>query len=400
MELKNKTIILGVSGCIAVHKSLDVASQLVKQRASVHVVMTSNATRMVQPIQFQVISRNPVLLNLYDSKDDWQPPHISLADLADLLVVAPATANIVGKIANGIADDALSTVAISVHCPILLAPAMNSYMYQNAFVEKNLQKLRKNGINLIEPASGLLACGHEGIGRLEEVDVILERITSVLATKRDLVGKKVIVTAGPTREHIDPIRFITNRSSGRMGYAIAEMATARGAEVTLISGKTHLEIPAHLEFRQVETTAEMRKAILDDFDTTDVVIMSAAVSDYRPSEYSSVKIKKTEESMTISLSRNVDILSDLSDRKDPDQLLVGFAAETDNILQNAQQKLVTKNLDLIIANDVSAEGAGFEVDTNIVSIIDSKGKCDQLPLMSKSDIADQILNRIVQLFQK
>jgi len=400
LELKNKTIILGVSGCIAVHKSLDVASQLVKQGASVHVVMTSNATRMVQPIQFQVISRNPVLLNLYDSKDDWQPPHISLADLADLLVVAPATANIVGKIANGIADDALSTVAISVHCPVLLAPAMNSYMYQNAFVKKNLQKLRKNGINLIEPASGLLACGHEGIGRLEEVDVILERIASVLATKRDLVGKKVIVTAGPTREHIDPIRFITNRSSGRMGYAIAEMATARGAEVTLISGKTHLEIPAHLEFRQVETAAEMRKAILDDFDTTDVVIMSAAVSDYRPSEYSSVKIKKTEEPMTISLSRNVDILSDLSDRKDPDQLLVGFAAETDNILQNAQQKLVTKNLDLIIANDVSAEGAGFEVDTNIVSIIDSKGKCDQLPLMSKSDIADQILNRIVQLFQK
>ena len=400
MELKNKTIILGVSGCIAVHKSLDVASQLVKQGASVHVVMTSNATRMVQPIQFQVISRNPVLLNLYDSTDDWQPPHISLADLADLLVVAPATANIVGKIANGIADDALSTVAISVHCPVLLAPAMNSYMYQNAFVKKNLQKLRKNGINLIEPANGLLACGHEGIGRLEEVDVILERIASVLATKRDLVGKKVIVTAGPTREHIDPIRFITNRSSGRMGYAIAEMATARGAEVTLISGKTHLEIPAHLEFRQVETAAEMRKAILDDFDTTDVVIMSAAVSDYRPSEYSSVKIKKTEEPMTISLSRNVDILSDLSDRKDPDQLLVGFAAETDNILQNAQQKLVTKNLDLIIANDVSAEGAGYEVDTNIVSIIDSKGKCDQLPLMSKSDIADQILNRIVQLFQK
>ena len=400
MELKNKTIILGVSGCIAVHKSLDVASQLVKQGASVHVVMTSNATRMVQPIQFQVISRNPVLLNLYDSKDDWQPPHISLADLADLLVVAPATANIVGKIANGIADDALSTVAISVHCPVLLAPAMNSYMYQNAFVKKNLQKLRKNGINLIEPANGLLACGHEGIGRLEEVDVILERIASVLATKRDLVGKKVIVTAGPTREHIDPIRFITNRSSGRMGYAIAEMATARGAEVTLISGKTHLEIPAHLEFRQVETAAEMRKAILDDFDTTDVVIMSAAVSDYRPSEYSPVKIKKTEEPMTISLSRNVDILSDLSDRKDPDQLLVGFAAETDNILQNAQRKLVTKNLDLIIANDVSAEGAGFEVDTNIVSIIDSKGKCDQLPLMSKSDIADQILDRIVQLFQK
>ncbi|MEC9257189.1 MAG: bifunctional phosphopantothenoylcysteine decarboxylase/phosphopantothenate--cysteine ligase CoaBC [Candidatus Poribacteria bacterium] len=400
MELKNKTIILGVSGCIAVHKSLDVASQLVKQGASVHVVMTSNATRMVQPIQFQVISRNPVLLNLYDSKDGWQPPHISLADLADLLVVAPATANIVGKIANGIADDALSTVAISVHCPILLAPAMNSYMYQNAFVEKNLQKLRKNGINLIEPASGLLACGHEGIGRLEEVDVILERIASVLATKRDLVGKKVIVTAGPTREHIDPIRFITNRSSGRMGYAIAEMATARGAEVTLISGKTHLEIPAHLEFRQVETAAEMWKAILDDFDTTDVVIMSAAVSDYRPSEYSPVKIKKTEEPMTISLNRNVDILSDLSDRKDPDQLLVGFAAETDNILQNAQQKLVTKNLDLIIANDVSAEGAGFEVDTNIVSIIDGEGKCDQLPLMPKSDIADQILDRIVQLFQK
>ena len=242
MELKNKNIILGVSGCIAVHKSLGVASQLVKQGASVHVVMTSNATRMVLPMQFQVISRNPVLLDLYDSKADWQPPHIRLADLADLLVVAPATANIVGKIANGIADDALSTVAISVHCPILLAPAMNSHMYQNIFVEKNLQKLRNNGIGLIEPASGLLACGHEGVGRLEEVGVILERIANVLVIKRDLVGKKVIVTAGPTREYIDPIRFITNRSSGRMGYAIAETAKARGANVILISGKTHLSL--------------------------------------------------------------------------------------------------------------------------------------------------------------
>ena len=400
MELKNKNIILGVSGCIAVHKSLDVASQLVKQGASVHVVMTSNATRMVLPMQFQVISRNPVLLDLYDSKDDWQPPHISLADLADLLVVAPATANIVGKIANGIADDALSTVAISVHCPILLAPAMNSHMYQNIFVEKNLQKLRENDIGLIEPASGLLACGHEGVGRLEEVGVILERISNVLVIKRDLVGKKVIVTAGPTREYIDPIRFITNRSSGRMGYAIAETAKARGANVILISGKTHLSPPVDIEFLQVETATEMRKAILDNFDVADVVIMSAAVSDYRPSEYSSVKIKKVEQKMTISLNRNVDILSDLGDRKGPDQILVGFAAETTDILQNAQQKLVGKNLDLIIANDVSAEGAGFDVDTNIVSVLDSGGQCDQFPLMSKHDVADQILNRIVQLFQK
>ena len=351
-------------------------------------------------MQFQVISRNPVLLDLYDSKDDWQPPHISLADLADLLVVAPATANIVGKIANGIADDALSTVAISVHCPILLAPAMNSHMYQNIFVEKNLQKLRENNIGLIEPASGLLACGHEGVGRLEEVGVILERIANVLVIKRDLVGKKVIVTAGPTREYIDPIRFITNRSSGRMGYAIAETAKARGANVILISGKTHLSPPVDVEFLQVETTTEMRKAILDNFDSADVVIMSAAVSDYRPSEYSSVKIKKVEQKMTISLNRNVDILSDLGDRKGPDQILVGFAAETTDILQNAQQKLVGKNLDLIIANDVSAEGAGFDVDTNIVSVLDSGGQCDQFPLMSKHDVADQILNRIVQLFQK
>lgn len=394
MELQGQQIILGVTGGIAIHKSLDLASQLVKRGASVHVVMTDNATRLVQPFQFQAISRNPVLVDLFNAGLDWKPIHIDLADKADLLAIVPATANIIGKLANGIADDALSTVAVSVHCPILIAPAMNGYMYQNPFVQANLQKLQAHDITIVEPERGSLACGYEGVGRLNDLEVILERIAQLLTTPKDLQGKRILVTAGPTREYIDPVRFISNRSSGKMGYAIAQAAHHRGAEVILISGPATVQPPPAVDCRYVETALEMREAMLEIFDRTDIVVMAAAVADYRAQEFTPHKIKKTTEQLTIPLKKNPDIIQELGGRK-AHQITVGFAAETNDLLEHAQRKLVEKNLDLIVANDVLAEGAGFEGDTNIVTLLDRAGHCEQLPLLSKREVADRILDRVV-----
>ena len=402
MEFRDRTILLGVTGGIAIHKSLDLASQLVKNGAAVHVVMTENATRLVQPLQFQVISRNPVLLNLFDAGTDWKPPHIDLADRADLLAVVPATANVIGKMANGIADDALSTVAVSVHCPILLAPAMNGHMYNNPFVQRNINALKTHGIHFIEPDSGDLACGYEGTGRLNTVETIIEGARRILgatasdAGARDLQGTRLLVTAGATREYIDPVRFITNRSSGKMGYAIAEAALQRGASVQLISGTTALPIPRGAEVQHVETTLEMHTAVLETFTETDVVIMAGAPADYRPRDFTPHKIKKTDETLTLPLQRNPDIAQTLGARK-TDQTLVCFAAETHNLLENAKKKLIRKNCDLIVANDILAEGAGFQTDTNIVTLIDPDGTCEQLPLASKRDVADAILTKVVSL---
>jgi phosphopantothenoylcysteine decarboxylase/phosphopantothenate--cysteine ligase len=399
MELKGQSIILGVTGGIAIHKSIDLASQLVKQGAIVHVVMTKNATRLIQPLQFQVLSRNPVLLDLFDSGSDWKPIHIELADTADLLAIVPATANTVGKLANGIADDALSTVAISVNCPILLAPAMESGMYQNPFVEANIQTLKKHGVEFVEPVSGDLASGKQGIGRLNTVEVILERVTQLLTTPKDLQGKNVVVTAGPTREYIDAVRFITNRSTGKMGYAIAEAAHARGATVTLISGPSAVRPPAGVEPRNVESTLEMQTEVFNVFDRADVVVMAAAVSDYRPQTFSPQKIKKTAAQMTIAFERTCDITKALGARK-THQVLICFAAETDDLLNHAKRKLIDKNCDLIVANDVSAEGAGFETDTNIVTLLNREDKCESLPLLTKREVADTILDRAIALEQK
>jgi phosphopantothenoylcysteine decarboxylase/phosphopantothenate--cysteine ligase len=306
MILKSKNVVLGVAGGVAIHKSLDLASQLVKRGTTIRVVMTENAIKMIQPLQFQVISRQPVLTDLFSLSNDWKPPHIDLADRADLLAIVPATANIIGKIANGIADDALSTMAISVHCPILVAPAMNGHMFQHPAVQENMQKLKQRGLTFVEPASGMLACGYEGIGRLNEVDVILSAIENVLATqtaqeeevsidcdaKRDLVGKKVLVTAGPTREYLDPIRFITNRSSGKMGYAVAEVAKQRGAEVTLVSGNVSLDPPAGVDPIFIETAEEMHQVVRKYSDQADVVVMAAAIADYHAEIVSLRKIKK------------------------------------------------------------------------------------------------------------
>ena len=406
MEFRERTIILGVTGGIAIHKSLDVASQLVKSGAYVHVVMTENATRLVQPLQFQVISRNPVLLNLFDTGTDWKPPHIDLADRADLFAIVPATANTIGKLANGIADDALSTVAVSVHCPILLAPAMNGHMYQNPFVQRNIDALKAQGVHFIEPESGDLACGYEGTGRLNTVETILQCMSDILKnrdsesapTKRagDLQGKRILVTAGATREYIDPVRFITNRSSGKMGYAIAEAAAQRGAEVRLISGTATAPAPVGLEIEQVETTLEMHDAVLQAFDETDIVIMAGAPADYRPREFTPHKIKKTNDTLTLPLEKNPDIAQALGEQK-THQTLVCFAAETNDLLENAQKKLIRKNCDLIVANDILAEGAGFQSDTNIVTLLDRHGTCEQLPRTSKRDVADVILTKVVSL---
>ena len=398
MELKGKTIILGVTGGIAIHKSIDLASQLVKRGAIVHVVMTQNATRLIQPLQFQVLSRNPVLLDLFDSGSDWKPIHIEFADNADLLAIVPATANMVGKLANGIADDALSTVAISVTCPILLAPAMESGMYQNPFVEANIQTLKKHGVEFIEPVSGDLASGKQGIGRLNTVESILERITQLLTTPKDLQGKNVVVTAGPTREYIDAVRFITNRSSGKMGYAIAEAAYSRGATVTLISGPSAVRPPVGVKPHNVESVLEMQTAVFNVFERADVIVMAAAVSDYRPQTFSPQKLKKTEAQLTIAFERTDDITKALGARK-THQILIGFAAETEDLLVHAKRKLIDKNCDLIVANDVSMEGAGFESDTNIVTLLDSEGIIETLPLLTKREVADIILDRAVALNQ-
>lgn len=402
MEFRDRTIILGVTGGIAIHKSLDLASQLVKDGASVHVVMTENATRLVQPLQFQVISRNPVLLNLFDTGTDWKPPHIDLADRADLLVIVPATANILGKFANGIADDALSTVAVSVHCPILLAPAMNGHMYQNPFVQRNIDILKTHGVHFIEPASGDLACGYEGIGRLNTVETILQGASDMLSAAtpiektQDLKGTHIVVTAGATREHIDPVRFITNRSSGKMGYAIAEAATQRGAEVRLISGTATVSPPVGIKTQHVETTLDMSDALLEVFNETDIVIMAGAPADYRPSEYTPHKIKKSADTLTLPLERNPDIAQTLGEQK-THQTLVCFAAETNDLLENAKKKLIRKNCDLIVANDILEEGAGFQSDTNIVTLMDRDGTCEQLPRSSKRDVADAILTKVVSI---
>ena len=402
MEFRDRTIILGVTGGIAIHKSLDLASQLVKSGASVHVVMTESATRLVQPLQFQVMSRNPVLLDLFAAGTDWKPPHIDLADRAELLAIVPATANIIGKLANGIADDALSTVGVSVHCPILLAPAMNGQMYQNAFVQRNIDLLKKHGVHFIVPASGDLACGYEGIGRLNTVEMILQGIGDILKggasteSTSDLQGVRVLVTAGATREHIDPVRFITNRSSGKMGYAIAEAAAARGAIVNLVSGPATVSPPVGIKTQHVETTLEMYDALLAVFTETDIVIMAGAPADYRPSTYTPHKIKKGAGTLTLPLERNPDIAQTLGAQK-THQTLVCFAAETDDILENAQKKLVRKNCDLIVANDILEKGAGFQSDTNIVTLLDRDGTCEQLPRSSKRDIADAILTKVVSI---
>lgn len=390
--LKNKKILLGVTGSIAAYKAIDLARRLVEEGASVHVIMTEASKKFVAPLSFNVVSHHTVY------SDPFQDPlsHIALTSDADLLVIAPATANIIGKFAYGIADDMLSTCFLSFKGKVVIAPAMNWRMYENPVLRRNLKDLAALGIHQIGPERGSLACGEEALGRMSDIPEIIEGIRSALSRK-DFAGKAMIVTAGPTREHIDPVRFISNRSSGKMGYAVARAALRRGAEVVLISGPSLLRPPSNACFVAVETAEEMRKAVIKKLKGSDVVIMAAAVSDFSPENSSRTKIDKSA-ALNLKLRKTPDILSEMgSMKKRP--LLIGFAAETGADLGRARRKLIEKGADMIIFNDVTSSGSGFDVDTNEVTIIE-RDKESSFPLLTKDEIADLLLDRIAEVFQK
>ncbi|MHC1746353.1 MAG: bifunctional phosphopantothenoylcysteine decarboxylase/phosphopantothenate--cysteine ligase CoaBC [Negativicutes bacterium] len=397
--MKGKHIVVGVTGGIAAYKAVEVVSRLKKAGASVHVIMTEAATRFVTPLTFQEISGNPVVGSMWSEVKQWQIEHIALANLADLFVIVPATANIIGKIANGIADDMLSTTVMATRAPIVLTPAMNSAMYLNPVVQENLEKLRGLGYCIMDPDSGVLACGVDGPGRLPEPAAILQFLQTFFQQSTLLSGKRFLVTAAGTREPIDPVRYIGNRSSGKMGYAIASVAAERGAEVILISGPTGLPCPPGVTRHMVETASEMREAVLAEYPNVDVVVKAAAVADYRPRIVHSQKIKKSGENMELVLEKTPDILWELGQLK-KQQILVGFAAETQELLANANEKMVRKNLDMIVANDVTLPGAGFNSDTNIVKILLPGGSCEELPQLPKNKVAEIILNKIYALLTK
>ncbi|EYE89272.1 phosphopantothenoylcysteine decarboxylase [Fervidicella metallireducens AeB] len=394
--MKEKTVVLGVTGGIAAYKALDIVSKLKKKNINVHVIMTDSATKFVTPLSFQSLSQNYVVVDMFAEPKHWEIQHISLAERADLFVVAPASANIIGKIANGIADDMLSTTVMATKAPVLIAPAMNTNMYENPIVQRNIKLLKDLGYNFIEPDEGRLACGSVGKGKLADTDKIVDMIDMLLYSNKDFAGKKILVTAGPTREDIDPVRYITNRSSGKMGYAIAKAARNRGAEVILISGPTKLPRPEGVKFIGINSATEMYNEVLKHFDEVDIVIKSAAVADYRPLEKSEKKIKKSDDDMSIPLTKNKDILFELGKIK-KNQLLIGFAAETDDLVCNAKNKVCKKNLDFIVANDVTMEKSGFDVDTNTVKIIDRDGTIIQLPNMAKEEVAHNILDHILNI---
>jgi phosphopantothenoylcysteine decarboxylase / phosphopantothenate---cysteine ligase len=385
-------VILGVAGGIACYKAVELVRLLVTKGFSVQVIMTREAAEFVAPLTFQTLSGRPVASNLFSLTEESQIGHINLADQAQILVIAPATANIIGKIASGIADDLLTNVVLATQAPVLLAPSMNVHMFENPIVQENIRKLRRLNYHFIEPAEGYLACGYEGKGRLPEPEAIIEEISGLLK-KKDLAGERLLITAGPNQEPIDPVRFISNRSSGKMGYALARAAVRRGAEVTLVTGPTSLAAPAKARLVRVKTAAEMRTAVLDSFTASTAVVMAAAVSDYSPAEAAAKKLKKSSESLRLDLKRNPDILKELGMKKDG-RFIVGFAAETDDVISNARKKLEEKNLDMIVANDVTAEGSGFEGETNIATIIDRSGDVQTLPLMTKDELADRIFDHI------
>lgn len=392
----SKCVVIGVTGGIAVYKALDVISALRKKDIEVHVIMTESASKFVNPLTFQSISQNMVVTDMFAEPKAWEIQHISLAQKADLMLIAPATANVIGKISNGIADDMLSTTVMATKAKVLIAPAMNTNMYQNQIVQNNISKLKDFGYKFIEPASGRLACGDIGIGKLADVNTIVERVIEELEDKeQDLLGKKVLVSAGPTIAPIDPVRYITNRSTGKMGYAIAKEARDRGAEVILVSGPTNLEPPKNVKIINIKTNEEMKKEILQNFKWADIVIKSAAVADYKPKEYSKEKIKKGEGDLNICLTRDNDILKFLGEIK-THQVLVGFAAESDNVLENAERKLKNKNLDFIVANDITSSDTGFGSEDNKVVILSKNNKKLELEKMSKKKVASNIFDMILE----
>lgn len=392
----SKCVVIGVTGGIAVYKALDVISALRKKDIEVHVIMTKSASQFVNPLTFQSISQNIVVTDMFAEPKAWEIQHISLAQKADLMLIAPATANIIGKVANGISDDMLSTTVMATKAKVIFAPAMNTNMYENKIVQSNIKKLKDFGYEFIEPASGRLACGDIGKGKLADVNTIVDRVLTELSDKkRDLEGKKVLVSAGPTIAPIDPVRYITNRSTGKMGYAIAEEAKERGAEVILVSGPTNLNPPQNVRIINIKTNEEMKKEILDKFDWADIVIKSAAVADYKVKEYSTEKIKKGEGDLNLCFTRDNDILKSLGEMK-THQVLVGFAAESNNVLENAKKKLEKKNLDFIVANDITSSDTGFGSEDNKVVILAKDNSMLSLDKMSKKEVASNIFDMILE----
>jgi phosphopantothenoylcysteine decarboxylase / phosphopantothenate---cysteine ligase len=392
------TVVLGVSGGIACYKAVELVRLLVKDGFVVQVIMTRGAMEFVTPLTFQTLSGRPVASETFNLTQESEIGHIRLADTADLFVIAPATANVIGKIAAGIADDLLTTVLMATKAPVLIAPAMNIHMYENPILQENVRKLRRLGYYFMEPAEGYLACGYEGKGRLPEPEKIQEEVHRLLK-KKDLAGEKLLITAGPNREPLDAVRYLSNRSSGKMGYALARAAIRRGAEVALISGPTVLEPPAGVRLIPVTTAAEMRHAVLNEFPWATAVIMAAAVTDYRPADFASKKIKRGQGPIELRLEPNPDILKEIGAKKNG-KLLVGFAAETDELVANAKKKLKDKNLDMIVANDVTRAGAGFDIDTNVATILDRDDGVRALPLMSKDELAEQIFDYLLALKSK
>ena len=397
--LKGKTVVLAVSGSIAAYKIASLASALGKLHADVQVLMTQNATNFINPITFETLTGNKCLVDTFDRNFQYSVEHVALAKRADVVLVAPASANVIGQIANGIADDMLTTTVMACKCKKIISPAMNTQMFENPIVQDNLKKLEHYGYEVIQPAVGLLACKDVGKGKMPEPETLLEYILQEVAYEKDLKGKKILVTAGPTQEPIDPVRYLTNHSSGKMGYAIAKVCSMRGAEVTLVSGKTAIKPPLFVDVVPVTTAREMYEAVTGRSDRQDIVIKAAAVADYRPKTISEQKVKKTDGELSIEMERTDDILKYLGEHKRANQFLCGFSMETEHMLENSRKKLKKKNLDMIVANNVKVEGAGFAGDTNIVTLITGDDET-QLPLLSKEETAVEIMNKILEQTEK
>ena len=394
--LKNKTVLLGVTGSIAAYKIANLASALKKLHADVHVLMTQNATNFINPITFESLTGNKCLVDTFDRNFQFQVEHVSIAKKADVVMIAPASANVIGKVAHGIADDMLTTTVMACKCPVYISPAMNTNMYENPIVQDNMKILEKYGYHIITPASGYLACGDTGAGKMPEPETLLQYIVQEIAFEKDLKGKKILITAGPTQEKIDPVRYITNHSSGKMGYALAKRAAMRGAEVTLVSGQVSIAPPPFVKVVSIVSAKDMFDAVTAVSDEQDIIIKAAAVADYRPAFVSDEKMKKKDDQMSIELERTDDILKYLGEHKREGQFLCGFSMETQNMISNSRAKLEKKNLDMIAANNLKVEGAGFKTDTNVLTLITQNEEVS-LDMMSKEDAAGVILDRILML---
>lgn len=397
--LKGKTVVLGVTGSIAAYKIAYLASALVKLHADVNVIMTQNATNFINPITFETLTSNKCLVDTFDRNFQYNVEHVALAKRADIFMVAPASANVIGKMANGIADDMLTTTILAAKCPKLVSPAMNTNMYTNQIVQDNLEKLKHYGFEIIDPANGYLACGDTGAGKMPEPETLLQYILREISCEKDLAGKRVLITAGPTQEKIDPVRYITNHSTGKMGYALAECCMRRGAEVTLVSGPVAIQPPMFVDVVPVTSAEDMAREVKTRADSQDIIIKAAAVADYRPVNPADEKIKKKDGDSSIELERTEDILKYLGEHRKKGQFICGFSMETEHMVENSTAKLDKKNVDMIVANNLKVSGAGFGTDTNIVTLI-TKAGAKELPIMSKSEVADAIMDEILTQIRK